>query len=109
MTHPVYRLNRAVNKPVEFRGLESQYILYLGAGLILILLVFVILFVCGINGWICTAFPFVTGAILFFVVYRLNHRYGQFGLMKKRASRRLPRTIRTGTRKMFYGNFSKNG
>jgi len=41
------------------------------------------------------------GASLFVAVYRLNHRYGQFGLMKRAARRRLPTAARARSRRVF--------
>jgi hypothetical protein len=107
MPNTAYRLNKGVNATVEFRGLQAQYIIYLGLGLLGMLMVFMMLFIAGINGWCCLILVFGSGAALFFKVYQLNRRYGRFGLMKKRAARKLPHVIRAGSRHMFYGRNMK--
>jgi hypothetical protein len=43
----VYQVNRGVNRPLEFKGIRGPYIIYLGAGLVGLLLLFVILFTAG--------------------------------------------------------------
>ena len=49
MANSVYKINKGINKPVEFRGLKAQYIWYLGGGLVILLILFAILYVIGIN------------------------------------------------------------
>ena len=33
MANSVYKINKGINKPIEFKGLKAQYIWYLGGGL----------------------------------------------------------------------------
>ena len=37
MSSPVYPINKGINRPLEFKGLKAQYIWYLGAGLLVLL------------------------------------------------------------------------
>jgi hypothetical protein len=43
MSASVYKINKGINKPIEFKGLKAQYIAYLGAGLITLLILFAVL------------------------------------------------------------------
>lgn len=49
MNTSVYTINKGINKPVEFKGLKAQYIWYLGGGLIMLLILFAILYICGVT------------------------------------------------------------
>ena len=40
----VYKINKGINKPIEFKGLKAQYIGYLGAGVIVLLILFAIFY-----------------------------------------------------------------
>ncbi len=97
----VYKINKGINKPIEFKGLKAQYIAYLGAGLITLLVLFAALYIVGVNMYVCLAFIGILGILLFMTVYRMSDKYGQYGLLKKLASRSLPDSIVGTTRKVF--------
>jgi hypothetical protein len=101
MATSVYQINKGINKPVEFKGFKAQYIWYLGGGLIGLLILFAILYICGVNTFICLGLILGLGFLLFSYVYKLSHKYGQYGLMKKVAKRSIPKTIKTYSRKEF--------
>ncbi len=101
MTTSVYLINKGINKPIIFHGLRAQYILYAGAIITGDLLLFAVLYISGINSWICLPFSTTIGIAGILRVYHLSHRYGEFGLLKKRAARRFPRTIRSHSRHPF--------
>ncbi|MGC4102315.1 DUF4133 domain-containing protein [Ferruginibacter sp.] len=94
MSNSVYQINKGINKPVEFRGLKAQYIWYLGGGLVSLLVVFAVMYICGINIFICLPVILISGTGLFMYVYRLSHKYGEFGLMKKVAKKGIPKVIK---------------
>lgn len=98
----VYQINKGVNKPVEFKGLKAQYIWYLGGGLLILLILFAVLYICGINCFVCLGLVGLLGCFLFMYVYRLSHHYGQYGVMKKIAKHQLPQVITSQTRKVFF-------
>ena len=102
MNNSVYTINKGVNKPLEFRGLKAQYIAYLAIGLVLLLLSFSAFYLLGVSMMICLPLILVCGSILFFSVFRLSHKYGQYGLLKKAARKRTPQTIRINSRKIFF-------
>lgn len=97
----VYKINKGINKPIEFKGLKAQYIWYLGAGLLALLILFAILYICGVNSFICLGLILILGTALFVYVYKLSHDYGEYGMMKKIAARGIPRVIKSRTRKLF--------
>jgi hypothetical protein len=101
MKTEVYTINKGVNRAIEFRGLQAQYIWWLGGGVVSLLALFAVLYIIGVNPFACLGVIGIAGTVLFRQVYRMNRLYGQHGLMKKAAARKLPRRIRTGTRKPF--------
>ncbi len=99
MGNTIYSINKGVNKPLEFRGLKAQYIWYLAGGLVGVLTVFVILYISGFNAYLSVIIGLGLGALLFFYVYRLNYKYGQFGWMQRKAKRKIPKAIKSQSRK----------
>lgn len=97
----VYSINKGINKPVVFKGLKAQYIWYLGGGLILLLIVFAVLYICGVNTFVCLGLILILGGFLVGYVYKLSSKYGQHGMMKKVAKRSIPNTIKSYSRKEF--------
>jgi len=97
----VYQINRGVNRPVTFKGLKAQYIWYLGGGLVGLLISFALLYISGLNTFICLGVTGISGAMLFKWVYKLSHRYGEHGMMKRAARRKVPGVIRCNSRRLF--------
>jgi hypothetical protein len=98
----VYQINKGVNRSLEFKGIRAQYIIYLGAGLVLLLLLFVILYVEGCNTYLCLGIILPAGAGLMLLVSRFSKRYGEHGLLKKIAKKRLPVCVKSKTSKLFF-------
>ena len=103
MSASVYTINKGINKAIEFRGLKAQYIWYLGGGLLGLLILFAILYICGINTFVCLGLIFIAGGVLFAQIYRLSHKYGEHGMMKSVAKRSIPAVIKSYSRKVFTG------
>jgi len=101
MSTSVYQINKGINKPIEFKGLKAQYIWWLGGGLLVLLIVFAVLYICGVNTFICLGIIIVSGTGLFIHVYKLSHKYGQYGMMKSLAKRSVPGYIKSYSRKIF--------
>jgi hypothetical protein len=101
MSTSVYTINKGINKPIEFKGLKAQYIWFLGGGLLALLILFAVLYICGVNTFICLGAILFLGTVLFFLVYRLSHKYGQYGMMKKAARRGIPHVVKIYSRKTF--------
>ena len=102
MANSVYKINKGINKPVEFRGLKAQYIWYLGGGLVILLILFALLYIIGVNTFFCVGLIAVLGTILFTWVYGISNKYGEYGMMKKVARRNIPAVIKSYSRKPFY-------
>lgn len=101
MATSVYNINKGINKPIEFKGLKAQYIGYLGVGLVVLLVLFSILYIAGMNMFICVGLILILGTLLFVFVYKISNQYGQFGLMKKAAKRSIPSYLICTSRKSF--------
>lgn len=88
-----FEINKGIGRNVEFKGLESQYLFVFAAGLLTVFVVFVILYMAGVNQWVCIGFGVVAATLLVWLTFRLNARYGTHGLMKAAARRRHPRYV----------------
>lgn len=99
----VYTINKGMNRPIVFKGLKAQYIWYTGAVLMILLIVYVILYLCHVNTFICLALIFILGSILVGYIYRLSAKYGQYGMLKRIARRSIPKAIKSYSRKEFIG------
>jgi hypothetical protein len=101
MANSVYSINKGVNKSIEFKGLKAQYIWYLAGGLIALLVLFAILYIAGLNPFVCVGIILIAGTFLFTYVYKLSHKYGEHGMMKKIARRNVPSLIKCNSRTLF--------
>ena len=95
MSNSVYQINKGINKPIEFKGLKAQYIWYLGGGLVALLVLFAIIYIIGVNVFICLALIVSLSTALFMYVYKHSRTYGEFGLMKKVARKAVPKVIKS--------------
>ncbi len=101
MSTSVYTINKGINKPIEFKGLRAQYIWYLAIGLLLLLIVFAVLYICGVNTFVCLGIILISGVVLFSHIYKLSHKYGEHGMMKALARRSIPRIVKSYSRNVF--------
>ncbi|HSZ33971.1 MAG TPA: DUF4133 domain-containing protein [Puia sp.] len=101
MSNSVYKINKGINKPIEFKGLKAQYIWWLGGGIVVLLLLFAVLYITGINGYVSICIVGLAGVGVFIFVFRLSSRYGEHGLKKKMAARNIPTVIKCYSRKLF--------
>ena len=106
MANSVYKINKGINRPIEFKGLKAQYIWYLGGVLVGLLILFAGLYIGGVNTYLCLTLILVLGTSALAWIYRLSNRYGEFGLMKKLAKANVPACLKSYSRNMFI-NFSK--
>ncbi len=105
MNTSVYTINKGINKSIEFKGFKAQYIWYLGGGLLVLLILFAVLYICGVHPFICLAIVLLCGSALFIYVGRLSNKYGEYGLMKKMAKKGVPKVIKSYSRKVFQREF----
>ncbi len=97
----LYQINKGINKPIEFKGLKAQYIGYLAGGLVLLLIGFAVMYIVGVPVILCILIISISGSALFYQVFKMSHKYGEFGLMKKAAKRYLPNYVKFTTRQVF--------
>jgi Domain of unknown function (DUF4133) len=102
MSHTRYRINKGINKSIEFRGLKAQYIWWLGGVVTGGMIVFAILYISGVSGYVCVPLVLGLGGLGVARVYRISQRYGEFGLMKKQAQQSVPKIIHARSRKLFF-------
>src|SRR5215210_341249 len=102
MSNSVNSINKGINKSIEFKGLKAQYIWYLGGGIIALLILFAILYIIGINSFICIAIILTAGSVLTIKIYRLSNTYGEYGMMKKVARRNVPSVVKSVGRNIFF-------
>jgi len=88
-----YSINKGVNKPAEFKGLQSQYLFIFAGGLLGSFVLFIVLYMAGLNQWVCIFFGGKLALLVIWLTVSLNKKYGQFGLMKLQASKNFPRRI----------------
>jgi hypothetical protein len=101
MNTSIYTINKGINKSIEFKGFRAQYIWYLGGGFLMLLLLFAVLYICGVHPFICLGIILAAGICWALCVGRLSHKYGEYGLMKKMAKKGVPDIIKSGSRKIF--------
>jgi hypothetical protein len=102
MANSVYTINKGINQPVTFKGLKAQYIWWLGGGVLCLFILFAVLYVLGLPPFVCLGIIAIAGIIVFVYVYRLSNTYGEHGLMKKAARRRIPHVVKCTSRKIFF-------
>lgn len=101
MGNSVYKINKGINKSIEFKGLKAQYIWWLGGAVVGLLLLFAILYIIGLNPFFNVVAIGICGTGAFVYIYSLSNRYGEHGLKKKMAARSIPRVIKCYSRKLF--------
>ena len=101
MANSVYHINKGINKSIEFKGLKAQYIWWLAAGIVALLLLFAILYMIGVNSYISIGLIAITGTGIFAGIYRLSNTYGEHGMKKKMAARSIPKVVKCYSRKQF--------
>lgn len=88
-----YPINKGIGRSVEFQGLKSQYLFIFAGGLLALFVLFVILYMAGVNQWICIGFGGTSTSILVWQTFSLNRKYGEHGLMKRSALHSHPRYL----------------
>ena len=101
MSNSVYKINKGINRSIEFKGLKAQYIWYFAGGVVALLILFAIMYIIGINSFICIAIILGAGTVLAIKIYALSSTYGEHGMMKKLAKRSIPKVVRSKNRAIF--------
>ncbi|MBN9284119.1 MULTISPECIES: DUF4133 domain-containing protein [unclassified Flavobacterium] len=103
MANSVYKINKGINQSIEFKGLKAQYIWYLGAGVVGLLIVYSVMYIIGLPTLVCLGVIGISGTLVFMKVYRMSNMYGEYGLMKELARRQIPKNIKCNSRKVYRG------
>ena len=85
-----YNINKGIGKTVEFKGLKAQYLLLFAGGLLGTLILVMLLYVIGVNSYICLLLLTGGASLIVWKTFSLNRRYGEHGLMKVGARKRHP-------------------
>ncbi len=88
-----YSINKGIGQPAEFKGLKSQYLFIFAGGLLAVFIVFAIMYIMGINQWICIGFALISSFLLVYITFWMNKKYDTHGLMKLSARLNHPRYI----------------
>lgn len=99
----VYEINKGINKPIEFKGLKAQYVMYLAGGMVGLFVLFAVMYLAGVSVYLCLVVVGGAGFSVVSWVTRLSHKYGEFGLMKASGFKRVPPAIIGRSRKIFTG------
>ena len=86
-------INKGIGQSVEFKGLKAQYLFIFAGGLLAVFVLFVILYLAGINQWVCIGLGVSSASLLVWQIFALNRRYGEHGLMKRMANSNHPRFL----------------
>jgi hypothetical protein len=88
-----YNINKGIGRTVEFRGLKAQYLFLFAGGLLGTLILVMILYMAGVNSFICLFIGIGSASLIVWQTFSLNKKYGEHGLMKIAAKKRHPRYI----------------
>ncbi|WP_026713462.1 DUF4133 domain-containing protein [Flavobacterium daejeonense] len=88
-----YNINKGIGRTVEFKGLKAQYLLLFAGGLLGILILVMILYMVGVNSFICLFLGAGGALLIVWQTFSLNKKYGEHGLMKISAYKRHPHYI----------------
>lgn len=110
MENSVYSINKGINRSIEFKGLKAQYIFYFGGGVMALLILFSIMYIIGVNSYVAVIFILLAGAGMVAKIYAMNSKYGEHGLMKAMAKKRIPKVVKCNSRAVFIqmGQTNKN-
>ena len=70
-----YELNKGIGESAEFKGLKAQYLFIFVGGLLALFVLFVILYMAGMNQWFCIAFGVISASVLVRLTF---HMHGKF-------------------------------
>ncbi|WP_330746955.1 DUF4133 domain-containing protein [Chryseobacterium sp. CP-77] len=89
----IYHINKGIGRTVEFKGLKAQYLFIFSGGLLAILICVMVMYMAGVNTYLCLILGGISGGLLTGQTFALNGKYGQHGLMKMGAQKKHPKYI----------------
>lgn len=88
-----YHINKGIGRTVEFKGLKAQYLFIFAGGLLGILILVMIMYMSGVNSYLCLITCGVGASLIVWQTFALNAKYGEHGMMKVAAKKKHPRYI----------------
>lgn len=88
-----YNINKGIGSTAEFKGLKAQYLFIFAGGLLGVLLLVMIMYMTGINSYVCLFTGLLGASTIIWKTFALNNKYGEHGLMKMAAKKKHPRHI----------------
>lgn len=88
-----YVVNKGVGRTPEIGGLCATYLTLAVVGIGVSFLASIACYLLGISQGICIVLFLVLGASVVTTAFRMNARYGRYGVLKLRAVRSMPRRI----------------
>ncbi|WP_313491990.1 MULTISPECIES: DUF4133 domain-containing protein [Sphingobacterium] len=102
MANSVYKINKGINKSIEFKGFKGQYIWYLAIVILCLLVIFALLYFLGINQYLCLLICGSSAIVSIQKIYRLSKKYGEHGLSKMMARKSVPKVLKSVDRNLFF-------
>ena len=97
----IYRINRGVGQPLEFQGLKAPYFGRFLAIWFGLLLLWGMLHLFGLPSFAALLLALVPGGFGVRRLYRMSNTYGEHGLMKRSALRKMPGALVSRSRRVF--------
>lgn len=88
-----YNINKGIGRTVEFKALKAQYLFIFAGGLLGTLILVMILYMVGVNSYICLFLGAGGASLIVWQTFSLNQKYGEHGLMKIGARKSHPKYI----------------
>ncbi|MHA4811779.1 DUF4133 domain-containing protein [Flavitalea flava] len=101
MANTIYPINRGIGIPLQFKGFIGQYIYYAAGIFVGSFILLAILYMIGVSSYICLPLTFLLAGGGITKILKLSQKYGPYGQVKRKAARKIPRHIRSSTRKTF--------
>jgi hypothetical protein len=89
-----YKIYKGLEQSVEFKGLVGRFIWWLGAAIVLQLLLFALLYLLHVALWFCVMQTLVSGTTSYIYLSRLSKKYGEVGWIKKGCRVFIPKRIK---------------
>ncbi len=86
-----YKINKGVNRPLDFYGLKESYIFYFVGGLLLAIVAYFSLHF--LSNWIAIPVALLIAGLSYFITYYLNNKFGANGFSKRMAQNACPKRI----------------
>jgi hypothetical protein len=88
-----FKINKGIGRTVELYGLKAQYLFVFAGGLLGTLILVMVLYMAGVTPYACIGTGVVGCTLIVWLTFRLNNKYGQYGVMKLAAKKRHPKYI----------------